>query len=150
MYAEQLLNNKIFVTVVLSWAVSCLIKGILVYLREKKIDWTRFTGSGGMPSSHSAVVTSLAASIALYDGMSSTSFVIACALAFIVMYDASGVRREAGKQASVINLIIDALEETSPIEKEEKLKELLGHKPVEVFAGAVLGIVIAIVYSLTV
>lgn len=147
MYIEQLVNNTTFIVVILSWAVSCLIKGTLVCARERKIDWTRFTGAGGMPSSHSAIVTSLATAVAIHDGVDSTTFVICCALAFIVMYDASGVRRAAGKQASVINMIIDALEETSPVKKDEKLKELLGHKPVEVFAGAVLGVVVAIIYN---
>ena len=147
MYFTQLINNTTLIVVILSWALSCLIKGILVCVRDGKIDWTRFTGSGGMPSSHSAVVTSLATSVAIRDGLGSTTFVICCALAFVVMYDASGVRRAAGKQASVINMIIDALEESSPVKKEEKLKELLGHKPVEVFAGAVLGVIVAIIFA---
>lgn len=147
---SQLLENRILIVVVLSWAISCILKGILVCVREKKIDWSRFTGPGGMPSSHSAVVTSLATGVAIHDGLNSTAFVICCALAFVVMYDASGVRRAAGKHASTINMLIEALEESFAFNKQEKLKELLGHKPVEVFAGAVLGLIITVIANVTV
>lgn len=145
MYLGQVLENKTFVVVVLAWIVSCLIKGVLACVRERHIDWTRFAGSGGMPSSHSALVTSLATCAAIHNGLDSTEFVICFVLAFVVMYDASGVRRAAGEHASVINMLIDALGETSEIKKQEKLKELLGHKPVEVVAGAILGFLFAIV-----
>ncbi len=149
MWYEQLLGNKTFFIVLFTWLLSCIIKGAIVFARDKKIDWTRFMGSGGMPSSHSTLVTSLATCIGYYNGLDSAEFVISLALAFVVMYDASGVRRAAGKHASVINMIVDVLAETSEIKKEEKLKELLGHKPVEVFAGAVLGVVLAIIGCIT-
>ncbi len=148
MYLQQLLNNKTFFIVLFAWILSCLIKGAIVFARDKKIDWTRFAGSGGMPSSHSTLVTSLATCVGLHNGLDSIEFVICLALAFVVMYDASGVRRAAGKHASVINMIVDVLAETSEIKKEEKLKELLGHKPAEVVAGAILGFLFVIVANI--
>lgn len=149
MWLEQLLGNKTFFIVLIAWTLSCIIKGAIVFTRDKKIDWTRFMGSGGMPSSHSTLVTSLATCVGFYNGLDSAEFVICLALAFVVMYDASGVRRAAGKHASVINMIVDVLAETSEIKKEEKLKELLGHKPIEVLAGAILGVVLALAGCLT-
>lgn len=150
MYIEQLLGNTTLIVVVISWALSCIIKGIIEMIRYREIRWTRFTGSGGMPSSHSATVTSLCMCIGFSKGFDSVEFTICCVLAFVVMYDASGVRRAAGKHASSINMIIEALGEKSPIKKEEKLKELLGHKPIEVLVGAMLGIIIAVVANIIV
>lgn len=144
MYFKELLNNRIFFTVLFAWIFSCLLKGILVCIREKRLDMTRFMGPGGMPSSHSTLVTCLAVCVGISDGFDSTVFVVCCALALVVMYDASGIRRAAGQQAKMINLIIDAWDESDPIEKQIRLKELLGHTPLEVCAGAILGTVFAI------
>lgn len=145
MYLEQFLNNKIFFTVFFAWLLSCVLKGILVCIREKRLDMTRFMGPGGMPSSHSTIVTCLATCVGIHDGLGSTSFVICCAFAFVTMYDASGIRRAAGQQARMINMIIDAWNESDPIKKQMRLKEILGHTPLEVFAGATLGVVFALV-----
>lgn len=145
MYIAQLFENKIFFTVLAAWIFSCLLKGIIVCIKNKRVDWTRFMGPGGMPSSHSTLVTSLATCVGIKDGFNSTGFVICCVLAIVVMYDASGIRRAAGQQAQMINKIIDAWNETDPIEKEIRLKELLGHTPLEVFAGAVLGISFSVI-----
>lgn len=150
MSISEFFGNKVFFTVLLAWIFSCVIKGILVCIREKRLDMTRFMGPGGMPSSHSTLVTCLATCVGIHDGLGSTSFVICCALALVVMYDASGIRRAAGQQARMINMIIDAWEESDPIEKQIRLKELLGHTPLEVFAGATLGFLFAIVANLTV
>ena len=106
---------------------------------------TRFMGPGGMPSSHSTLVTSLATCVGIHDGFDSVTFVICCAFALVVMYDASGIRRAAGQQAKMINMIIDAWDASDPLERQMRLKELLGHTPVEVCAGAVLGVVFALV-----
>ena len=144
MYLRQFLENKIFFTVFLAWAFSCVLKGILVCIREKKFDATRFFGPGGMPSSHTAIVTSLATCVGIHDGLNSVTFVICCALALVVMYDASGIRRAAGQQARMINMIIDAWNESDPFEKQMRLKELLGHTPLEVAAGAVLGVIFSL------
>lgn len=144
MYLKDLLSNKIFFTVLLAWIFSCLLKGFLVCIKERRLDMTRFMGPGGMPSSHSTIVTSLATCVGIHDGFGSSAFVICCALALVVMYDASGIRRAAGQQARMINMIIDAWDEDDPIEKQIRLKELLGHTPLEVFAGAVLGVLFAV------
>ena len=112
---------------------------------EKKLDMTRFLGPGGMPSSHSTLVTSLATCVGIHDGFDSVTFVMCCAFALVVMYDASGIRRAAGQQAKMINMIVDAWNESDPLEKQMRLKEILGHTPVEVCAGATLGVVFALV-----
>lgn len=141
---EQFLNNKVFFVVLFAWVFSCVLKGFLVWLKDKKLDMTRFMGPGGMPSSHSTIVTALAICVGIKSGFDSTEFVICCVLALVVMYDASGIRRAAGQQAKMINMIIDTWEETDPLEKQIRLKELLGHTPLEVIAGACLGAVIAV------
>ena len=148
MYLEQFLSNKIFFTVLFAWLFSCVLKGILVCIREKRLDMTRFMGPGGMPSSHSTIVTSLATCIGIHDGFDSTSFVICCALALVVMYDASGIRRAAGQQAKILNKIVEEWEHADFAHTDQRLKELLGHTPKEVFVGAILGILIALLRHL--
>ena len=143
-YFEEFMSNKVFFVVFFAWVFSCVLKGFLVWIKDKKLDMTRFLGPGGMPSSHSTLVTSLATCVGIKDGFQSTLFVICCAFALVVMYDASGIRRAAGQQAKMINMIIDAWKESDQLEKQIRLKELLGHTPLEVIAGAILGIVIAV------
>lgn len=146
-FLQDFLDNRIFFIVLLAWLLSCVLKGIIECFKNKKINWGRFFGPGGMPSSHSTIVCSLAVCVGIYEGFDSAIFVVCCALALIVMYDASGIRRAAGEQAKIINMIVDAWEERDPVLKEKKLKELLGHTPVEVLGGAVLGILFAICAS---
>lgn len=143
-YLQQFLHNRIFFVVLFAWIFSCILKGFLVWVKNKKLDMTRFMGPGGMPSSHSTLVTCLAACVGIKMGFDSPVFVVCCALALVVMYDASGIRRAAGQQAKMINMIIDAWEESDPLERQIRLKELLGHTPLEVLAGAALGIAIAV------
>ena len=149
-YFEQFFNNKVFFVVLFAWLFSCVLKGFLVWIKNRKLDMTRFMGPGGMPSSHSTIVTSLAMCIGFKMGFDSPVFVVCCAFALVVMYDASGIRRAAGQQAKMINMIIDAWEETDPVEKQIRLKELLGHTPLEVWAGATLGVVIAVIAQITI
>lgn len=127
----------------LAWFIAQLIKVLTVLVKYKKFDFRRFVGAGGMPSSHSALVTSMATTIGEIEGYNSLFFAFSVVMALIVMYDAAGVRRAAGKQAKVLNRIIEEME-SNDLKFEVRLKELLGHTPVEVFAGAVLGIVIAL------
>lgn len=141
---EQFMSNNTFFVVLFAWVFSCILKGFLVWIKDKRLDMTRFLGPGGMPSSHSTIVTSLAICVGIKEGFDSSMFVVCCAFALVVMYDASGIRRAAGQQAKMINMIVDAWDEKDPIEKQIKLKELLGHTPLEVLAGAALGIVIAV------
>lgn len=146
-FLQDFLDNRIFFIVLGAWLLSCVIKGIIECFKNKKINWGRFFGPGGMPSSHSTIVCSLAVCVGIYEGFDSAIFVVCCALALIVMYDASGIRRAAGEQAKIINMIVDAWEERDPVLKEKKLKELLGHTPVEVLGGAILGILFAVIAS---
>ena len=114
--------------------------------KEKRIDLKRIIISGGMPSSHSSFVTSLAMLVGFDKGFASTEFAITAVFALIVMYDASGVRRAVGKQAELLNQIVDDFFH-GKFDQHEKLKELVGHTPKEVLFGALLGIIIGIVMS---
>jgi acid phosphatase family membrane protein YuiD len=140
----DLFENHVIVVTMVSWLLAQSIKLIIDKIRFREVDFTRIVGAGGMPSSHSAFVTSLATSIAFQNGLNSTEFALAFSFAAVVMYDAAGVRRSAGKQAVVLNKIVHDLYSKEHTIKKERLKELIGHSPVEVFAGAVLGILVAI------
>ncbi len=135
-------RNKVLISCLVAWFIAQSIKIVLSLYKDKKLDLTRFVGSGGMPSSHTAFVMSLATSVGKISGWDSPGFAISLVLAFIVMYDAAGVRRAAGNQAKILNIIINDLAQHKPL-GEEKLKELLGHTPKEVLAGALLGIIVA-------
>lgn len=136
-------SESVLVTAILSWFVAQVLKVIFVIIKDKRIDFSRFVGSGGMPSSHSAFVVSMAVGVGLVEGISSTVFSVSVVLALVVMYDAAGVRRAAGQQAKILNRIVETWGKEDFAKTEKKLKELLGHTPVEVFAGALLGAVIA-------
>lgn len=140
MGVEGILYNLPLLAAVLSWAIAQGTKIVLTLLLEKRFDATRLVGTGGMPSSHSALVMALAFSIGKYNGFESPYFAIALILALVVMYDAAGIRRAAGKQAEILNRLIE--EHQAP--DMEKLKELLGHTPLEVLAGAILGIAVGL------
>ncbi len=132
---------------VLSWAVAQLIKVLIDLWLNKKLDWKRCFGMGGMPSSHTALVVSLAITTAFQDGVSSTTFAVAFILATVVIYDALGVRRETGRQSEVLNQIItEMLVEGKPI-TEQQLKELVGHTPLEVLGGLIVGIGISLLFT---
>ena len=138
-------KENVIVTCLLSWFIAQFIKVVLTLIKDKKIDFRRFIGAGGFPSSHAALVTSLATSVGLIDGFSGTGFAISVVLALVVMYDAAGVRRAAGQQARILNKIVEEWENSDLASKDKRLKELLGHTPKEVIAGAILGILIALV-----
>lgn len=134
-----------FVTAIICWFTAQVLKVISVVITDKKIDLRRLIGSGGMPSSHSAFVTGLAVAVGLDGGFLSHTFSIAAVLALVVMYDAAGVRRAAGEQAKIINLLVEDWETKNFKNTEVHLKELLGHTPLQVVAGAILGIGIAMI-----
>lgn len=138
-------KNNVIVTCILAWFIAQLIKVILTLIKEKKIDFRRFVGSGGFPSSHASFVTSLATAVGLKSGFDGSEFAICVVLALVVMYDAAGVRRAAGQQARILNKIVEEWDNKDLAKTDKRLKELLGHTPKEVFAGAVLGIVIALI-----
>ena len=137
-----LLNNVHIWTAAFACLSAQGIKVLIDYSRSKKMNTALFFGTGGMPSSHSALVVALTASVGTVEGLHSPLFAIALIFAIIVMYDAAGVRRAAGKHAEVINTMVDRLKNIG-ITPDEKLKELLGHSPIEVVAGALWGILVA-------
>jgi len=118
-------------------------KGLFDYWRTRSWKKALFFSTGGMPSSHSALVVALAISIGEYEGFGTPLFAISTVLALVVMHDAAGIRRAAGQQAEAINFIFSKLENLG-IKLDKRLKELLGHRPIEVFAGAILGILVAL------
>lgn len=138
----NILNNEcVWIPVIIWFIVQCL-KVVGDLITNKKLNIKRFVGAGGMPSSHSALVTSLATVIACKHGFESTEFALSVMFACVVMYDAAGIRRAAGKQAQVLNQIIENWGKKE-MNIQEKLTELLGHTPMQVFVGALLGIVLA-------
>ena len=141
-YFQALLSNKTVTVPALAWLIAQTAKVIVSIAVYKKYDVGRWFGAGGMPSSHTAYVISLTAVLGKTQGMASTSFGIATAFSFIVMHDALGVRRAAGKQAQLLNSLMTA--HFAGEEFYEKLKELLGHKPLEVFIGGLIGLVVGL------
>ena len=124
--------------------IAQVIKVVEDSLRHRRLDLRRLATSGGMPSSHTALVLSLTTVIGSKRGLNSPEFAISAIFSVVVMYDATGVRRAAGRQAQVLNRMIDDLFHREGI-REERLRELIGHTPVEVIAGALLGILVALV-----
>lgn len=143
MFLTELLSNQVFIVAFMSWFVAQALKIPMTYLIYRKLDWSRITGSGGMPSSHSSLVMGLATAIGLTEGFNSSIFVLALGIAAITMYDAAGVRYAVGTQAKILNQMMEDLQNHQF--EFEKLKELVGHTPKEVIVGAILGIVIALI-----
>ena len=142
---NEIISNRILMAGITGWAVAQILKTIIHAMINRRLDLTRLTGDGGMPSSHSATVTSVAAMTGFVCGFDSAFFAVAAIMAIIVMHDAMGVRLETGKQAQVINEMfefLDRLTEES-LSMDVKLKEFVGHTPIQVAAGGVLGIVVA-------
>ena len=131
----------------LSLVLAQLLKVGTHYYTDRRLDWRRCIGSGGMPSSHASTVTSVAVSVGLHDGFGSHTFAVAMVLALVVMYDAMNVRLQAGKQAGILNQILVELPDDHPAQTKERqpLKELLGHTPTQVVAGALMGVFTAYV-----
>ncbi len=142
----QLLANPVLKVSFLAWFIAQTLKVFSTLVRERRLNFRRFVGAGGMPSSHSAFVTSLAAAIGQRTGWDTPLTALAWVFAMIVMYDAAGVRQAAGKQAEILNQIVDDLYHGGRV-REDRLKELLGHSPVEVLAGAALGVVLAVLFT---
>ncbi len=138
-------KENVIVTCILAWFIAQFIKVILTLIKDKKIDFRRFIGAGGFPSSHASFVTSLATAVGITSGFNGSEFAISVVLALVVMYDAAGVRRAAGQQARILNKIVEEWDNKDLAKTDKRLKELLGHTPKEVFAGAILGIVIALI-----
>ena len=144
-FLQELVHNRIFVSAVLGWFIAQVLKTIIHMFLTKQFVAERMIGSGGMPSSHSATVCALATATGMEYGGGSFEFAIAVILAIIVMHDAMGVRRETGIHAKVINEMLEIFTNMGKkMSPEEKLKEFVGHTPLQVLAGGILGILIAV------
>ena len=136
---NTLLDNRVLVAAFVAWAVAQISKTIIDLFQQRKLVLSRLVSSGGMPSSHSALVTGLATATGRVAGVSSAAFAIAVVLASIVMYDAAGVRRAVSIQARILNQMIDEAFQGSPM-AEKRLRELIGHTPIQVIVGGMLGV----------
>lgn len=136
--------SAVLLASICAWAVAQLLKVFIALIRKRQIDLHLIVSTGGMPSSHSAIVCALATSVAMVEGLDSVAFGIAAILAMVVMYDAAGVRSWVGKQSIVLNRIVREIRSRRPfLELERDLREFIGHTPFEVIIGALLGITIA-------
>ncbi|MFH0763159.1 MAG: divergent PAP2 family protein [Candidatus Omnitrophota bacterium] len=140
----EIYRNKIFMTTLAAWVIAQVIKVTIGALRQKKFDFRWFVGTGGMPSSHVAGASCLATAVGIGYGFSSVYFALAASFALVVMFDAQGVRRASGKQAHILNKITEDIYWQGRID-EGRLRELIGHTPVEVIVGFILGVVIALI-----
>ncbi len=136
-------TNRFFYIPVIAWAIAQTLKVIIELLLNREFNAHRFVGAGGMPSSHSALVMGLTTTLGIELGWDDPITALAFIIALVIMYDAAGVRRAAGKQARILNMIIHELQQGNKlVDEKEKLKELLGHTPIEVIAGALLGLIV--------
>lgn len=136
-------ENRLLWVTLLAWFIAQALKVLFTLIVDKRFNVLRFVGSGGMPSSHSAFVMSLATGMGKIYGWDSPFFTFALVFAFVVMYDAAGVRYAVGKQAIILNEIMKDYQKDRKM-SEAQLKELVGHTPIEVFAGAVLGVLVTL------
>jgi acid phosphatase family membrane protein YuiD len=143
----QLFENHALMAAVLAWAIAQVSKAIIDLIRDRKFVPSRFVSSGGMPSSHSALVAGLATATGRQFGLDSPVFAIAMVLACIVMYDAAGVRRAVSIQARILNQMIDEAFQGSPM-AEKRLRELIGHTPIQVIIGGLLGVGVGLLLTI--
>ena len=144
---NDLLGNRVLWAAVAGWLVAQGIKVVLALILTRKFEPSYIFASGGMPSSHSALVVGLATGVARVDGLGSVYFALAAVFAGVVMYDAAGVRRAGSKQARILNLMMDDFFNERGLDVH-RLGELIGHTPVEVFVGAALGILLGLLFTL--
>lgn len=149
-YLTDIIHNRMLLAAVFGWAIAQVVKTLIDMALNKKINFERLVGSGGMPSCHSATVCALCVAAGYDYGLDSAAFAVSTILAIIVMYDARGVRRETGNQAEILNRIMEffRLPENGEFKLEfdqEQLKVLIGHTPLQVLCGAILGIIVGLV-----
>ena len=137
-------DNRILIITLTVWALAQTIKVFLGVVREKRFNFKWFIGTGGMPSSHAAGATALATTCGLSQGFCSPIFALAVVFALVTMFDAQGVRRSTGQQAEILNKILDDIYWKGKIESQ-RLVELIGHTPTQVFAGAVIGLILSVI-----
>ena len=136
---SEFVGNQVLIISASTWGITQFLKVLVILVHERRLAWNYFFTSGGMPSAHSATVCALCTSIAMTVGIDSIFFSIAAVLAVIVMYDAAGIRQSVGQQSVIINRIV----RTQKVEVEHDLREFIGHTPLQVVVGALLGILIA-------
>lgn len=139
----NLWNNHLLINALAAWMIAQILKVVIYALMNRKLDIRRLFGDGGMPSGHSATVTAMAVTAGMEYGLDSAAFAVSAILAVIVMHDAMGVRLEAGKHAKALNELLELF--SSNLESEVKLKEFLGHTPLQVAFGSVLGLIVALI-----
>lgn len=144
-WINELLSNRMILTAFIAWFLAQFIKLVLHFIANKEVKTHLILESGGMPSSHSSTICSVCVAIGNAHGYDSSIFALAMVMAIIVMYDAVGVRRATGEQGKVLNKIIDMMNINNKF--QTTLKEAMGHTPIEVFAGAILGIAVGILFS---
>ena len=142
---EGIWQNHVLMVTFFAWAIAQTIKVGLGVLRTKRFDFKWFIGTGGMPSAHAAGSSALAVVIGMDYGFDTALFALAAVFAIVTMFDAQGVRRSSGKQAALLNKILEDIYWKGKIE-EDRLKELIGHTPVEVFMGSIIGVLLAIIF----
>lgn len=140
----DIFNNRVLGISLVAWFLAQVVKIPIEFVQTKKWNWALLLAAGGMPSSHSALITSIVVSIGLWTGFDSPLFALSFAMAMVIIYDATGIRRQAGIHASVINRMIEDLATGHPL-KGEELREILGHTPIEAIGGVILGVVVALV-----
>ena len=146
---QELLSNRVLISGLVGWGAAQVLKTIIYALMHHTLDLTRILGDGGMPSGHSATVCAVATSAGILYGLGSFPFAISVIVAIIVMHDAMGVRLETGKQAKLLNEFIDLFAKLEqPLSDQEKLKELVGHTPLQVCMGGLLGILTGVLCNL--
>lgn len=141
-YFIMMLKNRILMTTLSAWVIAQLVKVTIGVIRQKKFDFRWFVGTGGMPSSHAAGASCLATCVGITYGFETVYFALAASFAIVVMFDAQGVRRATGRQARILNKITEDIYWQGKI-NEHRLRELVGHTPVEVIVGFLLGVTIA-------
>lgn len=141
---QKFITNKYLCVPLLLWFCIQTFKVIYELIKYKKFNFKRIIGAGGMPSSHSAITMCISTMIGKSSGFDSSIYALSLIVALVVMYDAAGVRRAAGKQAKLLNKIIDTPGLTN-VQVQEKLVEVLGHTPIQVLVGAILGIVVGFI-----
>ena len=139
-FFRQLFGNYALNVALISLLAAQLLKVVSILVKYKRFDFKKMLEAGGMPSSHSALVVALTVALAKTCGLTSPEYAIAFCFSIVVMFDASGVRRAAGEQAKILNYMLEHWGETTPEMFEKELKEILGHTPIEVFAGAAVGL----------
>jgi acid phosphatase family membrane protein YuiD len=137
-----LLHNYVLIAALIAWGIAQSLKVPVEYLQTRRLNWALLVQAGGMPSSHSALIVGITHAIGLSVGFGTPLYALAFAISMIVIYDATGIRRQAGKHAEMINAMINDLATGNPL-KQEQLREVLGHTPGEALGGIFLGLIVA-------